>query len=86
MIGDIIHEQGNYKETVIAEKDNIQLIDCSIDGSTLLLRIEPTNRLHDPFTHKIVYNSATVQTILDHFKAIVNEVEFKPPHHKRGGE
>jgi len=76
MIGDVIHEQGNYKETVIAEQGDLVVIDCTIGNSTLLLRVKPSDRLHNPLARKLLYDAATIQRILESVRAVENHEEY----------
>lgn len=79
MIGEVKHIQGNYKEVVIAEKGELQVIDCRIGDNTLLLRVEPKDRQQNPMAHKITFDTITVQTILDNVISTENTEEHIPP-------
>lgn len=78
-IGDVTHEQGNYREIVVAERGNLRIIDCRIGESTLLLRVEADNRAQEPLAYRLQYDAAQLQEILDSVELLKNTEEFHPP-------
>jgi hypothetical protein len=68
MIGEIYFQQLNYKEVVIAEKDGLLVLDCQMDGKTILLRIEHRDRLQAPDKHKLRYSKEAITALLKYIK------------------